>query len=205
VSVLVNLLPDFRQAKLKERRRRQLVTGVAVVTWAVCGGIILLLTIYVTGQKVAIGVFTNSIKDKTTRLQNINGLTDALTAQQHLAVLPSLYEKRVYMTKFFEAYSAANPADVTLSSMNIDAGNAMIVTGTGKSFAAVAKLDRALEASNVKVGKDASASNEPYFSGVSITSLDNGAKGVNFTVHATLGIGVTSQTTEDTTGTTNGN
>jgi Tfp pilus assembly protein PilN len=200
VSILVNLLPDFRQAKLKERRRRQLVTGVAVVTWAVCGGIILLLTIYVTGQKVAIGVLSNSIKEKTKQLQNISGLTDALTAQQHLAALPGLYEKRVYMTKFFEAYSAADPAEITLGSMTIDAQNAMIISGTGRSFAAVAKLDRALEASNVKVGKDSSASNEPYFSDVSIASVDNSSGKVNFTIHANLASGATSKAT----GVTNG-
>jgi Tfp pilus assembly protein PilN len=205
MSVLVNLLPDIRQAKLRERRRRQLVSGVAVVTWAVCGGIIVLLTVYVAGQKVAIGVLSNSINDKTKQLKSISGLPDALTAQQHMAALPGLYEKRVYVTKFFDAYTASSPTDITLDSMKIDAGNTLLVTGKGRTFAAVAKLDRALEASNVKVGKDSSASNEPYFTDVSIGSADNGAAGVSFTIHATLASGVTSKVVTETSGATNGN
>lgn len=191
MSLLINLLPDIRQAKLKERRRRQLATGVSVVVWIACGAVVVLLSLYSAGQKVIIANYNKSIADKKTQLQGIDGLIDAMTAQQHLAALPGLYDKRTYLTKFFGAYSEANPSELNLLSMTIDEQNLMVVTGKGKTYASVAKLARALEVSNVKVGTGANETNQPYFTNVNITSVSS-SQGINFTLTATLGSGVVS-------------
>jgi Tfp pilus assembly protein PilN len=193
MSVMLNLLPDVRQAKLRERRRRQLASGIAVLVWIICGTVIVLLTVIVTGQKVAVGVLTGQIASKTKQLQAVDGLPDALTAQQHLAALPGLYGQRVYMSKFFDAYQQADPTTITIGSMTIDSTNALVVTGTAKTFADVAKLDRAMEASNVKVGRDSAAGNSAYFTAVEIKSVGNGSTGVTFTINATLSTDVTSE------------
>jgi hypothetical protein len=193
MSILINLLPDLRQAKLRERRRRQLASGVSISIWVICGGVVALLFLYSGGQAVIIGNYNRGIAQKQTELRGIEGLEEALTAQQHLSSLPSLYDKRVYITRFFSAYSESNPNEITLSSMTVDNQNVMVVNGLGVSYAAVAKLARALEASNVKVGSGASEENEPYFSGVTITSVSSSSdRGVSFTLTATLGSGVTS-------------
>lgn len=199
MSILLNLLPDLRQAKLRERRRRQLVAGVSVMIWVVCGAVIVLMSLYVAGQKVIINNLTNSINSEKKQLSDVPNLLDAFTAEQHLASLPGLYSQRVYLTKFFDAYTQANPQDVTLNSMTVDQSNNLTVDGAGKTYASVAKLARALSASNVKVGTGAQASNSPYFTNVQITSVSNsgagtGAKGggVQFSITATLQSGVTS-------------
>lgn len=192
MNVLVNLLPDTRQAKLRERRRRQLFAGVAVVTWIICGGVIGLLVLYSTSQKLIIASLSNDIRVKKQQLQDVAGLTDALTAQQHLASLPRLYSQRAYLTKFFAAYSEVNPAEVLLSSLAIDASNQLTVNGTAKSYAAAAKLARALEAANVTVGKNAAAGNQPYFTNVEIQSANRSNDQVSFTLNAMLATGVTS-------------
>jgi len=189
MSILVNLLPDLRQAKLREHRRRQLASGIAVMIWVVCGIVLVLLTVIMTGQTVAINLVTNDIQSKTDQLKQVSWLTDALTAKQHLAALSGLYGQRVYMTKFFNAYQQADPASITIGSLQIDVGNVMTVSGKAKTMADVAKLDRALEASNVKVGTGAAASNSPYFTDVSISSV--GGAPVAFTIKATLSGGVT--------------
>jgi len=196
MSVLINLLPDIRQAKLRESRRRQLVTGVSIVVWAVCGGVVLLLSLYAGGQKVLISNATRSIANEENQLKSVSGLIDAYTAQQHLASLPNLYAQRVRMTKFFQAYMEADPTDITLTSMTVDAGNTLIVQGSAGTYASVAKLARALQASNISVGTGASASNSPNFSNVTITSVGtsgaSGRKGVNFSINATVESGATS-------------
>lgn len=191
MSIMINLLPDLRQAKLRERRRKQLASGISVLVWAICGGVVILLSIYVAGQKVAINVLSSGIKDKENKLQSISGLTDALTAQEHLDSLNSLYSKRVYMTKFFDAYTQADPANAVLNSLTVDQSNLLTVSGEAKTYADVAKLDRALEASNTQVGQDAKPSNEPYFSNVNITSVAADAKGVQYTITAQMAPGVT--------------
>jgi Tfp pilus assembly protein PilN len=198
VSILVNLLPDLRQAKLKERRRRQLVAGVSVMIWVVCGGIIILMAFVVAGQKVVINNLTGSINKEKQDLSAVPNIIDAYTAEQHLASLPGLYAQRVYLTKFFDAYTQANPQDVTLTSMTIDQSNNLTVNGAGKTYAAVAKLARALAAANVTVGTGAQSSNTPYFTNVQITSVQNSGAGttnkggVQFNISATLQSGVTS-------------
>lgn len=191
MSIIINLLPDLRQAKLKDRRRKQLASGISVLVWSICGGVVILLSIYTAGQKVAIGVLSNGIKDKESKLQSISGLTDAMTAQEHLDSLNSLYNKRVYMTKFFDAYSQADPTDAVLNSLTVDQSNTLTVSGEAKTYAEVAKLDRALEASNVQVGQDAKPSNTPYFTNVTITNVNADAKGVSYTITAMMGSGVT--------------
>ena len=186
MSIIINLLPDLRQAKLRERRRRQLVSGISVLVWAVCIGVVALLSVILAGQEVAKNVLTSNIKDKESKLQNISGLTDALTAQQHLDSLKGLYGKRVYMTKFFDAYQQADPANDVLNSLQLDESNLLTISGVAKSYADVAKLDRALEASNVRVGLDAKSGNEPYFTDVTITNVSEDNQGVSYTMTATV-------------------
>lgn len=192
MSVLINLLPDTRQAKLRERRRRQLVTGIAVVVWIVAGGVVALLSLYVAGQKLAISNANKQIADKKQQLENVPGLMDALTAQQHLTSLPDLYRQRVYLTKFFAAYSEANPQDVALASMTLDATNQLVASGTAKSYLAAAKLARALEAEHVTIGKGAAAGNEPYFTNVALQTVTRANNQVSFTINMTVGAGATS-------------
>jgi len=193
MTTLINLLPDLRQAKLKERRRRQLATGVGVTVWVVCGAVIALLSVYAAGQKVVISNHTKSIAEKEDSLRSVTGLVDALTANQHLASLPDLYGQRVYLSKFFEAYSQSDPTSVALSSLQVDSSNLLTILGTAPSYAEVAKLARALTAANVTVGPGASESNTPYFTSVTIGGLDYSDKaGVSFTITANLQSEVTS-------------
>jgi Tfp pilus assembly protein PilN len=191
MNILINLLPDTRQIKLKERRRRQLMTGIALVVWAVCGGALVLLGLYTASQKILISNNTKQIADKETRLKDTTGLIDALTAQQHLTSLTGLYSQRVYLTKFLQVYSESNPAEVSLTSMSVDASNALTVNGTATTYLAVAKLARALEAQNVTLGQNAGPDNQPYFSDVSIQSVSRSNNSVSFTLNTVVSTGVT--------------
>jgi hypothetical protein len=191
MSILINLLPDLRQAKLKERRRRQLVSGISVLVWSICGGVVLLLVIFSTGQKVVINNLNNSIEQKKTELKGMADLPAALTAADHLNSLhgfdgqPGLYDKRILYTNFFKAYEASDPTEVTLQSLGVDTTNSLVVKGTGKSYAAVAKLARAVEGFNVTVGPDAKSTNTPYFTDVKLSNTSQDTSGIAFTLNAT--------------------
>jgi len=191
MSVLINLLPDTRQTKLRDRRRRQLFTGIAVSVWAVCGAALVLMGLYETSQKLLISSATNKINANKTKLEATPGLLDALTAQQHLSSLPGLYSQRTYLTKFFDAYTEANPSGVVLTSLTVDGSNVLTVNGTAQSYESVAKLARALEAEHVTLGKDASTGNQPYFSNITLQSVSKSNNQVNFTLTTTLDPGVT--------------
>jgi Tfp pilus assembly protein PilN len=193
MSMMINLLPDLRQAKLKERQRRQLATGVSIAIWVICGAVIGLMLVYAGGQKVIIASRNRNIADKETKLRAVDGLVDALSANQRLQSLPGLYDKRVYISKFFNAYAAATPTTVTIDALAIDSTNTLSVHGVAASYADVAKLSRSLAAYNVTVGPNANANNIPYFTGVTIKSVSMQAKaGIDFSINATLGSGATS-------------
>ena len=193
MSMLINLLPDLRQAKLRDRHRRQLVTGISVALWIGCGVIVGVMLVIQTGQKVVISAVCKSIKDKQAQLESVDGLVNAITAQQHLAALPGLYDKRVYLSKFFTAYSASSPSGVNIVSIAIDSSNILTVRGSAPTYAEIAKLARALSGSNVVVGAGAAPENSHYFSDVNIVSAESSDKtGISFTINATIESGATS-------------
>lgn len=192
MNLLINLLPDTRQAKQRSAHRRQLMTGVAIAVWAVCGGVIVVLSLYTASQKLLLKNATADIQKKQAQLTATTGLIDALTAQQHLGSLSTLYGQRTYMTKFFDAYTESNPSDLTLASLAIDETNQLMVSGTAKGYAAVSKLARALEAEHVLIGNGAAPTNTPYFSNVTIQSANRASNQISFTIVATLASGVTS-------------
>ena len=193
MSALINLLPDLRQAKLKDLHRRQLVTAIAIAIWIACGSIIGVMVVISTSQIAVIGLVSKNITDKETSLGNVTGLVDALTAEQHLAALPALYSQRVYLTKFFTALTEADPNGVSLTSLNIDSSNILTVHGNAPSYSVTAKIARALAQSNVQVGTGAAPTNTPYFSDINLSNLEyNDKTGVGFTITATMAAGVTS-------------
>ena len=190
MSAMINLLPDIRQAKLREKRRRQMMSGSAVIVWVVCGVIILGLSLATAAEKVLITSAKHSASTKIAQLNDVTGLVDALTAQQHLKSLPALYSQRSYMTKFFKALSESDPADITLSSLTVDDLNQLTVTGGARSYASVAKLARALSAAHREVGTGSSPTNDPYFTDVSISEVSKSSTVISFTIQATMQPGV---------------
>jgi Tfp pilus assembly protein PilN len=202
VSVRLNLLPDLRQARLRDAQRRRQATVVAVVIWIVAGGVVLLLGLFNGAQKFTSNDLSKKITDKKSQLSSIDGLTTALTAQQHLAALPGLYDKRVYFTKFFTAYNQLSPGDITLSSLNIGADNIMKISGTATSFTSVAKLAKAMSQGDTSstgstIANSSSSTQNTlkpnYFTDVVIAQVTKTNSGlVNFSLTATASSGATS-------------
>lgn len=192
MSVRINLLPDLRQAKAKARQRRNLFTGVSLFVWIACGVLLVLLTLSVASQKLIISSNSARIADDESTLRNTNGLVEALTAQQHLDTLNTLYGQRVYLSHFFHALSQSTPQNLAINALTLDSSNSLAITGTANDLASVAKLNRALEAENVTIGDKPAAGNDPYFTGVAVQSVDNSNGSVSFTINATMSSGATS-------------
>jgi hypothetical protein len=170
------------------------VSGAAVLVWAVCGALVALLAIYAVGQKAIIASVTHQIKQKESDLEAMPDLIPAMTAQQHVTSLSSLYKKRVYLTKFFEIYSEATPVDVTISSVAISEDGLLTASGTAPSYAEAAKVSRALAACNVKVCQNANSNNSPYFTNVTLSASGSSNKtGITFSINASVAAEVTSK------------
>ena len=184
-AFMINLLPDTRQIKQRAHKRRQLVGAIATAICIACGVVILLLSLSVASEAVLIGRTNDDIAKNKAQLEAVPGIIDALTAQQHLDSLATLYAGRIYVTKFFAAYTAVNPTDVALNALTINSDNTMLATGTGKSYASVTKLVHALEAAK-------NTDSTKQFTAVDLQSAGRQTGGVNFSLAIVMAQGVTS-------------
>jgi len=191
MSVAINLLPETRQARLQDRRRRQLVTVVAVTVWAVSATVVLVLWLFNQGQRVAVNNLTKQIASNEQKVESTSGLIEALTAQQHLATYPEILGQRVYLTKFLAAYTEANPSSTTLNNLSVDSGGQLTASGTANSYATVAKLVSALQRQHVTFGAGSLVSNQPYFTEVTVSSISQSGSGVSFALSANVSSEVT--------------
>lgn len=193
MSVLINLLPDVRQAKNRARKLRQISASIATLVVAVSLGSVLLLFLITSGQGLRIKGLTQEIAAKQTELNSKEDLQELVTLQQHLNSLPGLYDRRVYMTKFFELLSIVSPTEVSINNIELQSSTAVMFNGNARSYAAIDKFVKAMEAANISLGEEAKEGNTPYFSGIKIGGgAADGNNKVSFTGEATISQEVTS-------------
>lgn len=192
-TFMINLLPDTRLQKQRAHQRRQLAGTIATVVCAAFGAVLLLLFLSVGSATIIKDRLTGEIATKKASLEAVPGIIDALTAQQHLDSLQGLYANRIYVTKFFAAYTAANPTDVALNALTVNADNSMLATGNATTYFSVSKLARALEAhKSVIKNPDGSNSEFPTFTTVEIQSAGRQTDKVSFSLSIVMAPGVTS-------------
>lgn len=192
MSVAINLLPDIRQAKLREQRRRRMALSVGTIICTACIGGLVVLLLATQAQKLRINQLTGQIKRDQAEINKTENLSEMLTTQQNLASLPALYNQRRFLTKLFTVLQGISPKELGLTSLDMEDINTMKIGGRAQSYATVTKLVRALEASNVTVGENSSENNRAHFSNITISNV--GAEGdgkVTFTLTAKLSEGVT--------------
>lgn len=183
MAILINLLPEVRQAKIKAKRQRHLTIAVAFAVCAVSLAAVAILAVITGGQALVIGQIQKDINNTQTEIQKDPDLPRILTVQSHLGSLSQLYDNRVYMTALFDLLPSVTPTDFAMSSFSIDAGGIITVSGQAKNISLVDKFVKALEASK---------SSQAHFSNVTITSVNSGSdKKASFTASFQLNSGVT--------------
>ena len=166
--VQINLLPDLRQAKIRDQHRRHLaVAGGVGVCVAVAAVVVILLGLR-AAQLIQISVINGQIKTRQTQLQATSHLVPALTAQQTLNTLPGLYAQRTYYTQLLTVIASLQPASLQVASIQESGANSLDISGTASSYTAVATFAQALSTGNATT-KQYSGTQSP-FSSVTITS-----------------------------------
>ncbi len=191
MATAINLLPDVKQKKNTAKRRRQSVSAITFIAIIACVGVIVMVLIFKAGQRLRINQLQHQIDDKKQQVQSQTELPKALTVQAHLAALPGLYEKRVLMTKLFEALQNFSLRDISVGTADVDSSNVLKIAGTARTYTTVTKFARALEAANVTIGSGANATNQPYFSDIQISHATNSDNKVDFDLTTKVSQGVT--------------
>lgn len=190
--VQINLLPDTRKEKLKDKNNRQLATSVATVSIVGSVAGLILLLVITQAQRFQISMLTSSINNTQNKIQSdIPNATVIATAQQHMDTLNTLYEGQVRVSKFLDLLEKVTTKDVGITSISLDPNNKLVISGSAVNYYAASKFAKALEESNITIGANASPSNTPNFSNTFLPTLGGSQGKVTFSITANLAPGVT--------------
>jgi hypothetical protein len=179
MSIAINLLPDVRLARIRAQHLKHLATGIAVAIWIIAGIIVGGLFLGIGAQKLVLDNVNNQIATDISSINSTKGLTSALTAQQILHNLPTLYKGRTYFSKFMPIITVAMPPTAHVSNVTASSSGTLAITGAASSAYVVDQFYEALKASG------ATSTTGAYFSNVTITSVSkdpaSGAAAFNLT------------------------
>ncbi len=167
----VNLLPQAKQDKQKDVRKRSLVLTLLVVINGGLIGLMVVLFLITQTQHLVISRVQSSINDKEQQISSTKNVQDILTLQHNLNALPSLYSGRVALTKFFALLEDVSPNSVFVTSLSTGQSGKLEVTGTAPNYASVSTL--------------ADAMKQKSFKSVNLTSATGQNGVVSFTITAT--------------------
>lgn len=177
MSARVNLAPEVYQKSQESKRRKKLATSITVGIGVIGGGFVVVMLLLLGAQKATIAVLSGDIKTKQDEIQQRPDLVKAATAQQHLKSWNDINGSKTKTSRFFEILEEFVPQGVGVQSVTVTNTNQLEMDGSAKSYALVTKLVKALEAANVEIGKNASATGEPYFKNIQLSSVQKDASG----------------------------
>ncbi|TXI86701.1 MAG: hypothetical protein E6Q36_08825 [Chryseobacterium sp.] len=185
MSIRINLLPEARMLRLKNKAKKKtyatlagLVGGITLATIIVFGMLqVFLLSTYAVNE--------NRIKALTKEV-NVNRDMEqsAATLQGNLASFYTLNANRTYASRIFSNLFKTIPGNITINSFQIDDQDKVTISGTADSFADVSKFAESLKQYNVDFLPQKDLERLPIFKDVTITSVskDTNSGKVNYSL-----------------------
>lgn len=193
--IQINLVPDIKQEYLKAQRTRNMAISISILAGLAAVAVVVILGLILGGQYVLDAQAKGRIESEYKKLSSVEDLSEILTIQNQLTVLPEQHLMSTRDSRLFVVINAINPAEpdsVTFSSVKLDPAS-KIVTLEGSAaggYPAVEALKKTIESTKFEYtakGSDQNTS-EPLASSVGIenTSLgedNSGAKVIRFTIN----------------------
>lgn len=129
-SKSVNLLPDIKQQRLKAQRRKRTLVLVALIIMAVGVGLPLLTGFTIGTQQVFLSNARNNNKNGIAELKSIEGLNEALTAQNQLDAIYNLRDTGQDYVGFIDFIEKAIPQGTQISSIAVSSEGALEISGS---------------------------------------------------------------------------
>lgn len=177
MTARINLAPEVYQTSQRNKRRKRMAVAIATTVGIVCGGVLGVLLLVIVSQKAALSVFQRNIDAKQNELKQMPELERALTVQHHLLSWKSINSEKTYLSEFFKVLEAYAPQGVAVGNLQLSADNILSVSASAQNYALATKFAKALDAANVEIGPNASASAQPYFTGTELASVSQESNG----------------------------
>jgi Tfp pilus assembly protein PilN len=183
--VQFNLLPDVKLEFNRAQHAKRVVYGLSalVVTVALAIFIISLLSVDVL-QKKLLSDANKDITRYSNQLKSIPNLDKILTVQNQLNSLPSLHQKKHYVSRLFADLPQLIPVNTHVGKLNLDTSlNTIEITGTADTVESVNKFVDTLKFTNYTMGTDQSTK-KAAFSNVILTKVDRNDQETSYTIDA---------------------
>ena len=119
----INLVPDIKLQMIKMLKVRNLVFFICLVVVAAVAGVVLVLSMIVGGQAIAMNSQDRRLNDMSAKVLGYEGLNEFLTIQSQLDGLAKIGDNRKVLSRTFSILNVMLPqgADsVTLSELNVN-------------------------------------------------------------------------------------
>ncbi len=175
MQVLINLVPEARLIKLKQKRNKRLLTTITVLVGVVAASIAGTLIVLIIANQAIFAVNESAIKDKKQQITDINKNNmekSAATLQEHLASFKALNDDRLYASKIFAEFSQTIQPDITVKSFDVTDDYTVSISGTSdKDPQHVSKFVTAIDDYGTTYKKKQDSDPVDYFNAVEILTI----------------------------------
>lgn len=184
MSIQINLLPEARMAKLRNKSKKTRYIAAASV---VGGSVAAISVVLIMLQVFLVGTFAQG-EDK---IKNLNAdISKSVTTEQvsatlqaNLASFYTLNNSRTYASRIFSNLFKAVPENIVITSVGIDSKDVISISGTTDSFADVSKFAAILELYNLDYLPQADLERKAIFTDTLIVSVSKSTDGkVSFSI-----------------------
>lgn len=189
----INLVPDVKQELIKAQRVRASVISMAIIVGIAAVGVVVLLAIWVFAVQAARGVISdNTIETESKKLAAVEDVSNTLTIQHQLSILPELHDEKNIDSRIFEVLDTINPPEpnsvaVTNLELNSEDGTIEIEAQAANGYPALEVFKKTIAATKFEFTQDDKTQSIPLASDISDSDRSygedaSGAKVLRFTL-----------------------
>jgi Tfp pilus assembly protein PilN len=183
MNVQVNLLPEAKLSKMRNKAKRRNYTTITILV-AVAVAVVCVMLVML--RFFLVGTYNLDKNKKATLQSEVDKQKDleekATTLQQNLNAFYTLNSTRTYASAIINNFFKAVPENVTISSIALDEKGKVTISGTTGSFADVSRFQSSLELYNVDFLPQPDLDRKAVFTNVSISSVNKAEGKTSFSI-----------------------
>ncbi len=150
MSILINLLPEARLARLRNQSRKRFYTAIAIVSTGSVAAVVITFLLFLGFLNATYLINESRLNDLNQEISKNKDLEqNAATLQANLQAFTILNQKRTYPTRIYKNLYEATPDNVKITSIQVNVDGKITISGVTKSFADVGRYREILLSYNV--------------------------------------------------------
>lgn len=166
----INLVPDVKQELIRAQRVRSAVISIAILVGVAAVALVVLLAFWVFAVQTARGAISdNTIKDESQKLSAVVDISNTLTIQNQLSLLPKLHDSKHIDSGIFDMLRKINPSppyDIAINKLALDSSsNTITLTAqAANGYPALDVFKKTIGATTLQFQKDGKSQSVPLSS-----------------------------------------